>query len=44
MEKKELKKIPIVTYLLYLLVVSALLAGVTFARYSTFTSGTSARI
>ena len=39
MEKKELKKIPIVTYLLYLLVVSALLAGVTFARYSTFTSG-----
>lgn len=39
MEKKELKKIPIVTYLLYLLVVSALLAGVTLARYSTFTSG-----
>ena len=37
--KIKKKKIPILSYLCYLLVVSVLFTGVTFSRYSTATSG-----
>ncbi len=36
---KKTKKLPVLTYLCYLLVVSILFTGVTFSRYSTATSG-----
>ncbi len=36
---QRVKKIPILSYLCYLLVVSVLFTGVTFSRYSTATSG-----
>lgn len=37
--KRQTKKIPLVSYLCYLLAVSVLFTGVTFSRYSTGTSG-----
>lgn len=37
--EKKIKKIPIVTYLCYLLVVSVLFTGVTFSRYTVSKSG-----
>lgn len=39
MKKEKIKKIPVITYLCYLLAVSVLFTGVTFSRYSTTTSG-----
>ena len=35
----KMKRIPILSYLCYLLVVSILFTGVTFSRYTTATSG-----
>ena len=39
MKETKTKKIPIVSYLCYLLVVSVLFTGVTFSRYSAMTTG-----
>ena len=39
MKETKTKKIPIVSYLCYLLVVSVLFTGVTFSRYSAVTTG-----